>query len=76
MISHKVLIAQLYPTLCDPMEASQASLFIEFSRQEYCCGMTFRSPGDLPDPEIKPRSPAVQADALPSEPPGKPHMYG
>ena len=33
--------------------------------------MPFPSPGDLPDPEIKPRSPALQADALPSEPPGK-----
>jgi len=43
-----------------------------FSRQEYWSGLPFPSPGDLPDPRIKPRFPALQADALPSEPPGKP----
>ena len=42
-----------------------------FSRQEYWSGLPFPLPGDLPDPGIKPRSPAWQADALPSEPPGK-----
>ena len=42
-----------------------------FSRQEYWSGLPFPSPGDLPDPAIKPGSPALQADALPSEPPGK-----
>ena len=42
-----------------------------FSRQEYWSGLPFPSPGDLPDPEIEPRSPALQADALTSEPPGK-----
>ena len=40
-----------------------------FSRQEYWSGLPFPSPGDLPDPGIKPRSPALQADALSSEPP-------
>ena len=40
-----------------------------FSRQEYLSGLPFPSPGDLPDPRIEPRSPALQADALPSEPP-------
>ena len=45
---------------------------MEFSRQEYWSGLPFPSPGDLPDPGIKPGSPALQADALPSEPPGKP----
>ena len=44
---------------------------MEFSRQEYWSGLPFPSPGDLPDPGIKPRSPALQADALPSEVPGK-----
>jgi len=44
-----------------------------FSRQEYWSGLPFPSPGDLPDPGIKPGSPAFQADALTSEPPGKPH---
>jgi len=41
-----------------------------FSRQEYWSGLPFPSPGDLPNPEIKPGSPAWQADALSSEPPG------
>ena len=48
----------------------QASLSMGFSRQEYCCGVPLPSPGDLPDPGIEPRSPALQADALPSEPSG------
>ena len=43
-----------------------------FSRQEYWKGLPFPSPGELPDPGIEPRSPALQADTLPSEPPGKP----
>ena len=38
-----------------------------FSRQEYWSGLSFPSPGDLPDPGIKPRSPTLQADALPSK---------
>ena len=41
-----------------------------FSRQEYWSGLPFSSPGDLPDPGIEPWSPALQADSLPSEPPG------
>ena len=41
---------------------------MEFSRQEYWSGLPFPSPGDLPDLGIKPRSPALQADSLPSEP--------
>jgi len=45
------------------------------SRQEYWSGLLFPSPGDLPDPGIKPRSPALQAYALPSEPPGKPVYF-
>ena len=40
-----------------------------FSRQEYWSGLPFASPGDLPDPGIEPGSPALQADALTSEPP-------
>ena len=43
-----------------------------FSRQEYWSGLPFPSPENLPDPGIEPRSPALQADALTSEPPGKP----
>ena len=63
------------PTLCNPMDrtvAHQAPLSVEFSGQEYWSGLPFPSPGDLPDPEIKSGPPALQADSLPSEPPGKP----
>ena len=42
-----------------------------FSRQEYWSELLFPSPGDLLDPGIEPRSPALQADSLPPEPPGK-----
>jgi len=42
-----------------------------FSRQEYWSGLPFPSPGDLRNPGVKPGSPTLQADALPSEPPGK-----
>ena len=42
-----------------------------FSSQEYWSGLPFLSPGDLPDPGIEPGSPALQADSLPSEPPGR-----
>ena len=52
--------------------AHQAPQSMEFFRQEYWSGLPFPSPGDLPNPGIKPGSPALQADALPSEPPGKP----
>ena len=47
-----------------------------FSRQEYWSGLPFPPPGDLPDLGIKPGSPALQADALPSEPPDKPINTG
>ena len=43
-----------------------------FSRQEYWSGLPFPSPGDLPDPGIESRSPALQADSLLSEPPENP----
>ena len=43
-----------------------------FSRQEYWSGLPFPSPGDLPNPGIEPGSPALQADALTSQPTGKP----
>ena len=52
--------------------ARQAPPSMEFSRQEYWSGLPFSSPGDIPDPGIKPGSPAFQADYLPSEPAGKP----
>ena len=52
--------------------AYQASPSMGFSRQEYWSGLPFPSPGDLPDPGIEPGPPELEADALTSEPPGKP----
>ena len=51
--------------------AYQAPRSMGFSRQECWSGLPFSSPGNLPDPGIEPRSPTLQANALPSEPPGK-----
>ena len=53
--------------------ARQAPPSMGFSRQEHWTGLPFPSPGDLPDPGIELKSPALQADALTSEPPGKPN---
>ena len=59
------LVTKSCLTLVTPWTvAHQASLSMKFSRQEYCSGLPFPSPGDLPDPEIKPGSPALQADDL------------
>ena len=51
--------------------AHQATPSMGFSRQEYWSGLPVPSPGDLPDPGTKPRSPALRADSLTSEPSGK-----
>ena len=56
--------------------ACQAPLSMRFSKQEYWRGLPFPSPGDLLNPGIKPRSPALQADSFPAEPPGKPKNIG
>ena len=53
--------------------AYQAPLSLGFSRREYWSGLPFPSPGELPNPRIEPRFPALQADSLPSEPTGKPY---
>ena len=53
----------------------QAPQSMGFSRQEYWSGLPFTSPGDLPNPGIEPRSPALQTDALLSEPLGKPFAF-
>ena len=55
--------------------AHQAPLSMGFSRQEYWSGQPFLFPGNFPHPGIEPRSPALQADSLPSEPPGKLKVY-
>ena len=58
-------VTQSCPTLCDSMDCShQAPPSMGFSRQKYWSGLPFPSPGDLPDPGIEPRSPALQADTL------------
>ena len=49
---------------------------MEFSRSEYWSGQPFPSPGDLPSPGIKPRTPTFQVDSLPAEPRGKPKNTG
>ena len=54
--------------------ACQAPLSVEFFRQEYRSWVPCPPPGDLPNPGIKPKSSALQADSLPSETPGKPQM--
>ena len=67
--------AKLCLTLSIPwIGARQAPLSMGFSRQEYWSGLPFLSPGDLPDPGIEPRSPTLQADALPTELCGK-HIW-
>ena len=68
-----MLVTQLCPPLCDPMDcvAHQTPLSMGFSRQEYWSGLPFPSPEDCPDLGIKPQSPALQADSLPSEAPSE-----
>ena len=75
LLTEKVLVIQSCLTLCNPMDCSpQAALSMEFSKQEYWSGLPFPPPWDLPNPRIKPRSPAWQANSLPSEPPGEPKL--
>ena len=70
------LATKLCPALATPWTvACQAPLSMGSSRQEYWSGLPFPSPGDLPDPGIEPRSPALKADSSPSEPPGKQTYY-
>ena len=67
-----VKLAQSRPTLCDPMGCSLPRSSVRGILQARILEwVAFPSPGDLPNPGIEPRSPALQADALPSEPPGK-----
>ena len=55
--------------------AWQVPLFVGFPRQEYWSGFPCPPPGNLPNLRIEPRSPELQADSLPFEPPGKPNIY-
>ena len=64
-------VVQSCPTLCNPMDCSLPGSSVHgFSRQEYWSGVPFPSPGGLSNPGIELRSPALQADTLPSKPPG------
>ena len=70
-------VAQSCPTLCDPVDCSlPGSLSMELSRPEYWSRSLLPFPGDLPFLRLKPRSPPLQADSLPCEPPGKPKNTG
>ena len=61
----KVLVAQLYPTLCDPMDYSPPGSSVHGILQARIWSrLLFPSLGDLPDPGIKPGSPALQADSI------------
>ena len=71
MLSHFSHI-RLFTTLWT--SAWEAPLSMEFSRPEYWNGLPCLPPGDLPNPGIEPRSSALYADSLPSEPPGKPNL--
>ena len=73
----KVLVAQSCLTLSDPMVSSPpgSSVYGNSPGKHTGVGSHFLSPGDLPDPGIKPRFSALQADSLPSELPGKSHVY-
>ena len=66
--SHVQLSVVLWTAAC------QAPLSLRFSRQEYWSGLPFPSPGDLLNPGIEPRSPALQEDSLPFELPRKPNL--
>ena len=69
----KVLAANLCPTLCDPMDCSPPGSSVHGILQAKTLdGLPFLSPGDLSDPGIEPRFPALQADSLLFEPQGKP----
>ena len=71
------LVTQPCPTLCDPVDCSPpgSSCPWGFSRQEYWSELPCHPSGDLPNPGIKPRSPALQVDSLLCEPPGKPLVW-
>ena len=68
-------VAQSCLTLCDPMDCSLPGSSVHGTLQARMMEwVAFPSPGDRPDPGIEPGSPALEADALTSEPPGKPKI--
>ena len=69
-ISHSIMSFSLQPHGL-PMQPHQATLSMEFTKQEYWSGLLFPSPEDLPYSGMEPRFPVLQADSLPSEPSDK-----
>ena len=70
------LVTQLCPTLCNPVDCSlSGSCPWEFSGQKCQSGLPCPPLGDLPNPGMEPRSPTLQMDSLPIEPPGKPFWH-
>ena len=67
-----VLSCSVIPVLFDPIDYHQAPLSMACPRQEYWSGLPFPSPGDLPDPGIEPRPPALAGRFFTTEPPAKP----
>ena len=66
------LVAQPCPSLGSPVDCAPPGSSVHgFSRQEYWSGLPGPPPGDLPNPGMEPRSPALQTDSSPAEPPGK-----
>ena len=69
------LVAQLCPTLCDPMDCGPpAPLSMGILQARKLEWVAFSSPGELPNPGVEPRSSSLQADSLLSEPPEKPYV--
>ena len=75
--NHESEVTQSCPTLCEPMDSSlpQAPPSMGFSGQEYWSGLPFPTPGNLPNPGIKPTSPALAGRLFTTVPPGKPYSY-
>ena len=72
LLSHSVVSDSLWP---HGLQSTRLLCPWGFSRKEYWSGLLCPPPGNLPNPGIKPKSPALQADSLLSESPGKPHIY-
>ena len=76
-LKYMYLVTPSCPTLCDPMDCSLPGSSVHGILQVRILEwVTMTSPGDLPDPGMNPRSPALQEDSLPSEPSGKPKNTG
>ena len=74
LVTVKVKVAKSCPTLCDPMDYTVCGILQDRILEWKNTGYPFPSPGDLLNPGIEPRSPALQADSLPAEPQGSPRV--